>query len=173
MADTQYALYSYSLIDELGTKTSMNVPAMVDPTTGTPTALAAAWTGLGTQIDNASGAQILGGTVAIVLKPDGGWKSSPDSGSRVEQTGLFNFVNTTSKYKFGIDLPSIINTALVGGKIDLTNTAIADLVSFLLATFTGGRFATTSTFFLSALVDAIISFRKRRKSLSRTSFEEA
>jgi hypothetical protein len=171
MANTQYALFSYSMIDELGTKTSMNVPAMIDPTTGTPAALKTEWLALGGQLDDLVGAQILSGSVAVVLKPDPGWKTVPASGSRVEQTGLFNFANATSKYKFGVDIPSIVNTAISGGKIDLTTSIVTDVITSLLTAFTGGVFTNTSQYPLSALADALLSFRKRRKQLSRTSFE--
>jgi len=171
MANTQYALFSFSFQDDLGTKSSMNVPAMVDPTTGTPAALKTEWLALGGQLDDLTGAQILGGAVSISLKPDPGWKTAPSAGSRVEQTGLFNFLNATSKYKFGVDIPSIVNTAISGGKIDLTTSIVTDVITSLITAFTGGVFTNTSQYPLSALADALLSFRKRRQQLSRSSFE--
>jgi len=171
MADTQYALFSYSLIDELGTRTSVTQPAMVDPTTGTPAALKTAWLGLGADIDAVSGAQITGGSVAIVYQPAGGWKATPAAGSRVEQTALFNFINATSKYKWGLDVPSFLNSKISSGKVNLADSAVTALINFILTAFTGGEFANTSTFPLTALADALLSFRKRRKQLARTSFE--
>lgn len=171
MADTQYALFSYSVLDELGIRASMTIPAMIDPTTGTPAAIKTEWLALGAEIDALTGAQITGGSVATVFTPDSGWKATPAAGSRVEQTGLFNFSNSTSKYKFGVDLPAIDNSKLDGNKIDLTDSDVTAFIGSLVGTFTGGRFANTATFALVALVDAILSFRKRRKQLSRASFE--
>lgn len=171
MANTQYAIFSYSFIDELGTKASMSVPAMVDPTTGTPAALSTEWVALGTQLDLNSDAQITGGSISIVKVPDGAWKDAPTEGARVEQTGLFNFTNTTSKYKFGIDLPSIANDDIVSGKIDLSNTNVIALLDALIGGWTGGIFTNTAQYALATLADALLSFRKRRKQLSRSSFE--
>lgn len=171
MANTQYAIFSYSFIDELGTKASMSVPAMVDPTTGTPAALSTEWVALGTQLDLNSDALITGGAISIVKVPDGGWKDSPAAGSRVEQTGLFNFTNATSKYKFGVDIPSVANADIVDGKISLTLTNVANLLGELIGAFTGGVFTNTSQYPLAALADALLSFRKRRRQLSRSSFE--
>jgi len=171
MANTQYALFSISLLDELGIKSSMTIPAMIDPTTGTPAALKTAWDDLSEAVDGVIGSQITGGSVAIITTPGGTLKTSPAAGSRVEQTGLFNFSNATSKYKFGIDVPSIKNTVLSGNKVDLTNGAVSTLLDLLTAAFTGGVFANTSQYPLVALVDALLSFRKRRKQLARASFE--
>jgi len=171
MANTQYALFSYSVIDELGTKANITLPAMIDPTTGTPAALSTEWVAMGDDIDAIVGAQITGGAVSIVKVPDGGWKSAPVTGSRVEQTGLFNFTNATSKYKYGIDIPGLSNDTIAAGKIDLTNTDIGNFINELVSTFTGGIWSNVSQYPLVALADALLSFRKRRKQLSRSSFE--
>lgn len=171
MANTQYALFSYSFIDELGTKASMTVPAMVDPTTGTPAALKSEWVALGTQLDANSDAQILGGSISIITVPDGGWKATPDAGSRVEQTGLFNFTNATTKYKFGVALPSIANDSIVSGKINLADTDVIALLDALIGSWTGGVFTNVGQYALTALADALLSFRKRGQSLRRTSME--
>lgn len=171
MANTQYAIFSYSMIDELGTKTSMSIPAMVDPTTGTPAALKTEWLALGGQFDALIGAQVTGGSVSVALKPDPGWKTAPIAGSRVEQTALLNFTNATSKYKFGVDVPALRDTAIAGGKVDLTTSIVTDVITSLLTAFTGGVFTNTSQYPLTALADALLSFRKRRQQLSRSSFE--
>ena len=171
MANTQYAIFSYSMVDELGTKASMSVPAMIDPTTGTPTALKAQWVVLGGTLDALSDAQILGGSVSIALKPDEAWKDAPVAGSRVEQTGLFNFSNATSKYKFGVDIPAIENTAIADGKINLTFGDVTDFLGQMISAFTGGVFANTGQYPLVALIDALLSFRKRRQQLARSSGE--
>lgn len=171
MANTQYALFSYTVVDELGTKSTVLVPAMVDPTTGTPAALKTAWTALGTDIDAIVGTEITGGRVEVVFVRDAGWKSAPDAGSRVEQTGLFNYGNATTKYKYGVDVPGLADDKISAGKIDLADTDIANFVTKLITSFTGGVFTNTSQYVLAALLDAAITFRKRRKQLSRSSFE--
>lgn len=173
MANTQYALFSYSVVDELGTKANITVPAMIDPSAGTPTALSTEWTALGGLIDQVAGVEILSGSISIVKVRDGGWKSAPDAGSRVEQTGLFNFLNASSKYKFGLDIPGLADDKIAAtGKINLADTDVANLISALTSSFTGGIFANTSLYPLTALADALLSFRKRRKQLARSSFEQ-
>lgn len=173
MANTQYALFSYSVVDELGTKANITIPAMIDPTSGTPSALSTQWTALGALIDAVTGVELLSGSVSIVKVRDAGWKSAPDAGSRVEQTGLFNFLNASSKYKFGVDNPGLADDKIAAtGKIDLGDTDIANLITALTSSFTGGIFANTSLYPLVALADALLSFRKRRKQLARSSFEQ-
>lgn len=87
--------------------------------------------------------------------------------SRVEQTAVLNFSNGSTSKKYGQILPSVRSDLLTAGKIDLTDAAIAALVALL----TSGAFTNAAAQALVALVDAIISFRKRRKQLQRTSFE--
>jgi hypothetical protein len=171
MADTQYGLFSYSIVDELGTKANITVPVMLDPAVSTPTNMSTEWTTLGGLLDSAIGGQIVGGSMAIVKPADGGWKASPAAGSRVEQTGLLNFLNATTKYKFGVDLPSLKDAAISAGKVNLGYTAISDLITALTTSFNYGVFANTGQYPLTALIDALLTFRKRRKQLSRSSFE--
>jgi len=87
--------------------------------------------------------------------------------SRVEQTAVLNFANGTTSRKYGQALPSVRSDLLTAGKIDLTDAAISALITLL----TSGAFTNAAQQALTALVDAIIAFRKRRKQLSRTSFE--
>jgi len=170
MANTQYALFSYTLVDELGTKSTVLIPAMIDPTTGTPAAIKTEWLALGGLIDAIDDCMITGGRVETVFVRDAGWKSAPDAGALIEQTALFNFTNATSKYKYGVDVPGLADDKIVAGKIDLSDTDIANFITELVTSFTGGVFTNTSQYVLAALADAAITFRKRRKQLSRSSY---
>ena len=91
MANTQPALLSVSVEDELGTKASISFPALLDPAMTVAqleTALAAELT----LLDAITGAQIIGASIAV--QPTGAQlaaavtKTAPDAGSRVEQTGV-------------------------------------------------------------------------------------
>lgn len=88
--------------------------------------------------------------------------------SRVEQTSTINFSGTGSDRRWGQALPSLRNTAIASGKINLSDTAIVALVTLL--TDPANHFTNSENQALEAAVDAIISFRQRAQ-LPRTSFE--
>jgi hypothetical protein len=172
MANTQPARLSFSVTDELGTEASIAEYAMVDPAM-TVGQLAAAWAAQEVLLAAILGAGIQRGSANLLLLPAGG-AVAPAAGSRVEQTGVFNFGNGITAHRFGIALAGLAESAIVGGKIDLTEGGPVDLwADSLVAAITGGGvYTNTATQTLTALVDAFLSFRKRRR-LDRTSRELA
>lgn len=170
MAFTQEAQFSYTVQDELGTKASMVIYTLADPTK-TLTNLAADWETFAGLIDLIISGQILHGEARLVLKPSGSEKTAPGTGSRVEQTGAFNFTNSVSPRRFGEAVPSIANAVISGGRIDLADTNVSNFVTAM-HTATANTEPTNNTFqALNALADAFISFRKRRRQLERSSLE--
>jgi hypothetical protein len=124
-------------------------------------------------LDPITGAQIDKMIVKITL-PFSGAKSAPIAGSEVEKTGLFNFEQAGSFYKFGIDVPAIAASVLNSqGLIDLTNTNIQNWITFLGTVTAGVTFVSKFINALVALLDALISFRKHRKQESRRTIELA
>jgi len=90
----------------------------------------------------------------------------------VEKGGLFNFNNATDPYAQGYWIPDIAPTVLnSSGLIDLSNTNVSDFVTFMTSAHTAITVVTKGVRALSALRDALISFRKRRKPLSRKTTE--
>lgn len=171
MAEDTYALFSYTFVDELGTKASATVPVYFDGTLVTPNGLKTQWTTMGGHLDAMTSAQIVSGTISIEPAVAGGWKDAPEAGSRVEQTANFNFLNAVTKYKYGINIPSLDNTKIVGNQINLADTDVAAFVAEVIAGFTNGNFVNTGIHILTALADAFISFRKHRKQVNRATFE--
>lgn len=171
MAEDTYALFSYTFQDELGTKASAYVPVYFDGTLVTPTILKTQWTTMGTNLDGMTSAQIISGSINIVPAVSGSWKDTPDAGSRVEQTANFNFANAVTKYKYGVNIPSLANAAIDGGQIDLANTDVAAFIAQVIAGFTNGNFVNTGIHILTALADAFISFRKHRRQVDRATYE--
>jgi len=170
MAFTQDVQYSYTLLDGLGSHASMVIYAKADPTK-TLTNILADWETFAALIDLIVGGQILHGQVRLLTAPSGSEKSSPGSTSRVEQTGVFDFPNATNSRIFGEAVPSLADSVIVGGQIDLTDTNVANFVTAM-STATANSEPTTNQFLvLTALRDAFLSFRKHRKQLSRSSFE--
>lgn len=167
---TYEGLLSAELHDVIGTPSSTNLYLKV-PDTVTVANLATFVQDYSAVLDPITGAQIDRMSIKITL-PFSGAKSAPIAGSEVEKTGLFNFEQTGSFYKFGIDIPAIAASVLTtGGLIDLTNTNVQAWITFL-GTVTAGitvvsKFLNT----LVALLDALISFRKHRKQESRRTIE--
>jgi hypothetical protein len=106
--------------------------------------------------------------------PFAGAKSSPVAGSVVERTGLFNFVQANSFYKYGIDVPAITSAVLMAdGRIDLTNPIVTNWVSFIEAAHTAITFVSKFANAILRLLDVLISFRKHRKQESRRTLESS
>jgi len=99
--------------------------------------------------------------------------SDPGPGSGdIEKGGLFNFNNATDAYAQGYFIPDIAPGVLnANGLIDLTDSAVTDFITFLTTAHTVITVVTKGVRALSSLKDALISFRKHRKPLSRKTKE--
>lgn len=170
MALTAPARFSASIIDELGTTASTVAYLMVDPTEPLA-ALAASAQAWATALDTVTSGAIT--KVEAILLPGlpAGLKATAAVGSRVEQTAVINFTDVSAIHKFGQAIPGIADAMIRNGKLDLTNAAVQAFV-VLITTATGTQaYATPARLVINHAVDAILSFRKHRKSLSRSSFE--
>lgn len=171
MADTVPAQFSYTIVDELGTQGVCLVNALVDPAS-TTTQLTGQFAAIGLLLDAIISGYIKNGHYRILQGNPGG-KGAPSAGSRIEQSGTFNFSAAGTGYKAPVLVPSIADATLgTGGRIDLAN---ADILAFFtaLTTAVAGVLEWTSANrqALLALLDALLSFRKHRKQLQRSSFE--
>lgn len=171
MAEDTFALFSYTFQDELATKATAVVPVYFDGTLVTPNILKTQWDAIGTELDGFTSAQIIGGQISVNPVVNVSWKDAPAAGSRVEQTANFNFTNAVTKYKYGINIPSLDNTAIDGGQIDLGNTDVAAFIAKIIAGFTNANFVNPEQRILVALADAFISFRKHRRQVDRATYE--
>jgi hypothetical protein len=88
-------------------------------------------------------------------------------GAPIEQTGLLNFIATGSTRRWALAIPAFSNSKMVGDRIDLTNGA----VTTLLGDMTGGAFTNDHYQAITTFAGALVSFRKKRKQLQRSSFE--
>ena len=90
----------------------------------------------------------------------------------IEKGGLFNFSNATDSYKYGELVPDINPGVLnSSGLIDLTNTDVTNFVTWMTTAHTALTPVTKGNRALTALADALITFRKHRKPLSRKTKE--
>jgi hypothetical protein len=161
--------FSARIVDGLGTEATTT--AYLSP--ADTTTLADLVTSLGTWLTNVDA--VTDGLIRdtrIEIKPGlpGGLKTATGAtfqASRVEQTGTLNFSVAGSTRKDGVVIPAISNSAIVSGKLDLTNAAIQALITLL----TNGNYTNPYNQVIVGLLDAILSFRKKRKQLQRSSFE--
>jgi len=109
--------------------------------------------------------------IAVTLYPVVNNPTTAVAGSEAERTGLFNFSQASGRFKYGIDVESIAQTLITDGKIDLTATEVTNWIAYLTAAHSGFVLISKAALALSALVDALISFRKKRSLESRRSFE--
>lgn len=161
---------SHTVLDANGVKTS--VPAYFVPTTPSTVTVAnllTNWTDLGTALDNVTNGQIIGGRITIPVNPDAGWKSAPVDENDVSDVAVLNFNNAVTRYAMEYFIPALLNAYITGGKIDLTNTALLALISFLTAPATAGAFSNTAGQDLTSLRDAFQADRKHRKQLRNKS----
>jgi len=159
------------MLDKLGVETSMPIYLKIDDTK-TIAQLVTDANLLGQQVDPISDSQITDFEVRI--KNGGGvsgGKSAPAATAENERTGLFNFSQVTSPYKYGVDVPAIADSKISGGKINLSDSDIAAFIAALVAAGTAATPESTSLYTLVALLDALLTFRKHRRAESRRSFE--
>lgn len=153
--------FSLSLQDFEGVRGSMRTYANIVDTT-TLAALATQIQTLETDIDAVTGAAIIAGRVTLNAPLVGGLKTAV-AGADLERTMLLNFTQSGSAHKFGVDIPGVNPAILTAGKIDLTQAAVAALISLI-----EGNYTSVGLLTLTAVRDAVLSFRKRRRELNRT-----
>ena len=163
--------FSATIEDGLGTKgTAVAYLAPVDTTTlAALTADLATWLA---DLDAVTDGVIIANRVEFTPPLPGGLgtkggKGAAYTASRIEQTGLLNLSNATTAHRFGFAIPAVTDAAIADGKLDLTNAAIAEMIGLL----TGCTYTNTAAQALVSLIDAVLSFRKRRRQLGRSSFE--
>jgi len=91
----------------------------------------------------------------------------------IEKGALFNFNNASDPYATGYLVPDVNPSVLDGaGLIDLSNGSITSYIAWLTTAHTAITVVTKGVRALTALRDALITFRKHRKPLSRKTTEK-
>ncbi len=168
MTESVAAFSSYSLVDELGIDATCQLFTFIDPAS-TVTQLLTEYAATSLLLDAITGAKIKDGRFVLNFAPDGGVKGSPAAGSRVEQTGVFDFSNVSNSRIWGNAIPALANSKIVSGRINDADSDVIAWVANLLASFSVGHYTNPQDIHLSGVVDTFISFRKRRKQLHRES----
>jgi len=164
MADPTIA--SFTLRDTNGVTTSTRLYAIYNATTKTVESLMGDWLAAGAVLDDASNAQIIGGSILIPLKPDATWKDAPVAENDVSDVITLNFGNDITSKVWGFLLPNFKEAMITdGGQVLLTQTDLAALVAYIEATFTGGQWSNANGQNLTDLVNAFQSDRKHRREI--------
>lgn len=184
MANTQPARFTINVIDGLGTRAAITDYALLDPAMTVAqlrAAMEAQVTALAVPVSGATvvDAQVIEYSVTVLptaaqfaaLSLPG----APTTGSRVEQTGVFNMDNAVTSRRFGIAVPGLSDTVISAGRIVIVEDGVVDVWLDILeapGSVTQPQYCNTADQALTVLADAFLAFRKRRKQLSRSSREE-
>ena len=107
-------------------------------------------------------------SVKLIVPVTPGGAASGD----IEKGGLFNFNNASDPYAQGYFVPDIAPSVLdAQGRIDLSNVNVTAFITFLTTAHTVITVVTKGVRALTALKDALVSFRKHRKALTRRTKE--
>jgi hypothetical protein len=169
MAYTLPAIFSVTIQDELGVEAPFSAYALLDSTQ----TLASAVTALNSLIavlDPITDGVIIRSKITLQPPLPGGLEALT-AGARVEQTGLFNFSATGTPHRFGEAVPAMSNAKITTHGIDLVDGAVAAFIAFLTTVITVATWVTNHREALTALRDALVSFRKRRKQTTRVTLE--
>lgn len=109
--------------------------------------------------------------IAVTLYPVVNNPTTALGGSEAERVGLFNLSQASGRFKYGVPTESIAQTLITNGKIDLSASAVTNWIAYLTAAHSGFTLISKAALALVALIDALISFRKKRKLEERRSFE--
>lgn len=167
MADP--TILSYTIQDAEGVETSHSI-YVNGPSSGLLSDLQAYAAAYATVLDGVTDGVIVRGRIDVPMSGLSGLKTTAGPND-VEKTGLFNFGNSSTRYKIPVDVPAIAQAVITAGRIDLSNANVAAWITFL---ETASSTISAVSKFLAVLqnvVDALLTFRKHRKQLIRRSFE--
>jgi len=161
------------IVDEGQVEARATAYALVDPTASLDdiNAFLNSWI---LAIEACTDGQIISADMTALPPLPDGLKSAPVSGSKVEQTGIVNFLATGSTHRFAALIPALSDggTVISGGKIVMTGGApVPTLVGVLLGGTAPLVWSNSNSQPLASLKDTLITFREYRRQLSVASFE--
>lgn len=122
------------------------------------------------QIDAVTDCQLVGGKITITPTLPDGLKGLPGT-NKWEQGAVFNWQQTGSTKRAGFFIPGLKSAAISAGKVLLTQTDVAALLTAVLGATLGGNYASPTFNILTGFRDVFLAFRKRRKQLRSYSYE--
>ena len=178
MAFTETAVVSATVVDSWGTEASAPAYALVDPTQTVAEAIAEAQAYV-KALDAVTDGRITKMHVQFVPSLPTGLKAAAlATGAKVEQTGLINFSAAGTSKRYGLAIPAVADSQLTGDRIDAgvfgtASTGMDAFLALLTGVATAIAWANEHSQQIIAVRDAIVSFRKKRRQLGRSSLETA
>ena len=173
MATTLAARFTAKIVDEQAIEALCTSYTLLDPT-ATQGDIITLWQDWLAALDACTDGQIIDATYTVVPALPSGLKSAAVAGSRVEQTGVLNFVATGSTQRAALGIPALSNGATVtsGGRIVLTpGDPIPLLITLLLTGAALLEYTNEVSQSFVSLKDTLITFRLYNKQLAAASYE--
>jgi hypothetical protein len=161
------------IVDELAIEARSYAYALIDPSSSFTSVLAFLTSWL-TDLDACTDGQIVEGTITAVPALPGGLKGGAEAGSRVEQTGLLNFLATGTSHVWAETVPALSNepTVISAGKIVLTPGNPVPVFSGLMLTGSSIlEYTNNQGQVLASFKNCSISFREYNRQLATASYE--
>jgi hypothetical protein len=178
MAHDVTAVVSATVVDSWGTEASAPAYALADGTQTINEAIAEAQAYV-KALDAVTDGRITRMHVQFVpALPTGLKAAAVATGARTEQTGIVNFSATGTSKRYGYAIPAVSDAQLTGDRINATafgtaSTGMDTLLLLLTSAATALAWANEHSQQIIAVRDAIVSFRKKRRQLGRSSLETA
>jgi len=178
MAHDTLAVVSATVVDSWGTEASAPAYALADSTQTIAEAIAEAQAYV-KALDAVTDGYIRKMHVQFVpALPTGLKTGAVATGAKVEQTGVVNFSCTGTSKRYGYAIPAVSDGVLTADRIDATvfgsaNAGMDALLLILTSVATAFAWANEHSQEIAAVRDAIVSFRKKRRQLGRSSLESA
>jgi hypothetical protein len=167
MADP--TIFTWSLLDQLNLTAEVSLYVAYDGSTETTDALIGTWLATGALIDAATTSKITGGSITIPLQRDASWKSTPAAGNGNNEVIVVDFGNASNQYVTEVLLPGYKAAMVSGGKVVLTQTNLAALITNILNTTAVTAFYQSRDIQqLTAVIKAFLTNRKRRNQRLKT-----
>lgn len=129
-----------------------------------------AWGAWAQSIDNLTDGIITAGKVTINTDLPTALKGTAGT-ALWEEGAVFNWRHAGSNKRAGFFIPALKAAAISGGKVLLTQTDVAALLTEVLAAVLGGNYAAASFQLLTSFSDVFLSTRKRRRQQRAFSYE--
>ena len=178
MAKDTFAVVSATVVDSWGTEASAPAYAFADSTQTLASIVTEAQAYV-TALDGVTDGRITKMHIQIVPSLPTGLKTGAvATGAKVEQTGIVNFSTTGTSKRYGYAIPAVSDAQLTGDRIDATvfgvaSTGMDALLALLTGVYTALYWCNEHSQQIIAVRDAIVSFRKKRRQLGRSSLEAA
>jgi hypothetical protein len=170
VAIDQPVRFSLTVVDELHTEANLALYMLVDASVVAVTDLFAIADLVNSAVDGVIDGAIIRSSVSLPHMTVG-VKPTPLAGSRVEETGLFNLLVPVTRKSWAVAVPSISQSVLAGGRIDLGNGFVTELITQITYHDATRENVSVNLQQVTSLVDALLAFRRRRRQLGRSSLE--